>query len=269
MDGNYGQQSRDIPAVNDTRTDWHTANALSSELRMPPLNMLGTPQPPRANPTLPFSSTGNLPDFSRTSLASRAVEPEDNLDHILAEIRDLSITMQALRTSIIEPQEDIWYSDKIYHLQRSLYDVLHQPSAELGILDTPCATLSLVFIGHCLRDIPLSFGVNAKAIGRLKVALETSKACSLEMSPKLKSRLFWMLGIGGAAAEGLAERTWFLNEFRGMSRDVLPDDRASAWQTAKSIYSEMLWHDCLEAPAKIFVLDALSSSPLIFSPLVT
>jgi hypothetical protein len=214
------------------------------------------------------SSPSSREKFLITELDSHPVQtrpffnrPEegDKLDHLLNEIRDLSATMHVIRTSTAEPPEDLWYSDKIYYVQRSLYDVLHQPPNEIGMLDTACATAALIFCGHCLRDVPLSFMVTTKAVARLKLAIEASlQSISHTINSHLQKRLFWILGFGGTAAEGKAERAWFVSEFRKISSALYLNNKETAWQTAKSALESVLWSDKLDEPASRFWAESIS-----------
>jgi len=182
----------------------------------------------------------------------------DKLDRLLREIGNLSVTMHAVRISTSEPLEDIWYIDKIYYLQSSLYDIIHQPPYESGILDTACAFAALIFCGHCLRDVPLSFSVHIKAVTRLKTAIEIAQSSiAYTVDPHLRKRLFWILGLGGTAAEGKPEKPWFVDQLRNIFRDMHLN---GSWESARPVLKSVLWNECLDEPGKKLWEEVMSGS---------
>jgi hypothetical protein len=69
-------------------------------------------------------------------------------------------------------------------------------------------------------------------------------------------RLFWILGLGGAASEGKPERSWFMEEFR-VVRDIVG---VRSWEDAKPIVVGVLWHPELDGIGKRF-WDEVNSRP--------
>jgi hypothetical protein len=242
------------------RTDLHCALALSQKPRFPPVDMPLTPAP---QPLLLTTSMGFIPTrlFYALDQDRLGGRPQmDDFDRVLAEIRNLAVTMQAIRTSSIEPRENIWYSDKIYYLQRSLYEIIHRPQSEKGELDTAGSIAALIYCCNCLRDIPLSFQVIAKTVKRVKESLETfQKTPLLSQDFKLHIRLFWILGLGGVAAEGKpTERSWLVDEFRKMSELM----GVRYWDSARAILEGVLWHPDLDEFGKRFWEEAMSEPGL-------
>lgn len=140
------------------------------------------------------------------------------------------------------PDEDIWYSDKIYYLQRSLFDIAHDSSYHMPI-DSVSALAALIYCGHCLRDIPLSYAVTSKAVTRLQSALELYETFNLWMGdPELTKKMFWILAFGGIAAEGKSERAWFVQKFRFCSFDL----NLNTWESARLILDGILWEPGLD-----------------------
>jgi hypothetical protein len=216
-------------------TDLHCASALSSKPRFPTLKVPVTERP-EISPVPPVSLTVTYqPQFI------------DDIDRLFHQIRELSETMHNLRRSPILPQEDIWYSDKIYYLQCSLFDIIHNPNTPNRSLDAASALAGLIYCTHCLRDIPLTFQVIANAVTSLEAIIEQLEHEQFQIEGgMLGVRHLWVLGLGGVAAEGKRERDWFVVKFK--KRCVVMG--LINWDSAKGILERLLWQDRLNEAGK-------------------
>lgn len=159
------------------------------------------------------------------------------------------------------PQEDIWYSDKIYYLQRNLFDIAHDASYHSPI-DSVCALAALIYCGHCLRDIPLSYVVTAKAVTRLKDAIELYEMFNFWNGDyELTKKMLWILGFGGIAAEGKSEREWFVKKFRFCCFNMGVTD----WNTAKAAIDNVLWEPDLDDAGVRFWEESNKEAPLVWN----
>jgi Fungal specific transcription factor domain len=178
---------------------------------------------------------------------------EHGLERLLAGVRDLSKILRELRKLPKLPEDNIWYSDKIYYLQRNLIEVVYCPNTPRPV-DRICAMAALMYCGHCLRDVPFTFQVIARSVTRLKAAIiEYEKDISFEADRESKKVMFWILGFGGVAAEGKIERDWFVAKFRALCDELDVND----WETADGLLKDVLWQAELDYAASKLWLEAI------------
>ena len=165
--------------------------------------------------------------------------------------------MAVLRKQSVLPQENIWYSDKIYSVQHRLFDILHSTADQRGELDAACCITALIFCSTCLRDIGFNFRVIENAVKRLKEAI--SEFLEKHWVPRvdfpLGMKLFWVLGLGGIASEGKEERWWFVEKFRKMAAVLGLKD----WEGAEAILESALWQADLNGFGRKLWAEAHSS----------
>jgi hypothetical protein len=193
-----------------------------------------TAQPQTFNPT-ELQSVGAL-EYSDLVL------PAPRIDRLLTGVGDLCKILKALRKRAHMPKEDIWYSDKIYYLQRHILDIAHSSDYPQP-LDSVCALAALIYCGHCLRDIPLTFTAVRNGVTRLKAAIETyEREYSWTQDGDLARKMFWILSFGGVCAEGKLEGEWFATKFCVCSGQLQLKD----WIDAKEILDNILWQPELD-----------------------
>ena len=165
------------------------------------------------------------------------------LDDTFAQLQALSSTMSMLRKQSVLPEENIWYSDKIYSLQHRLFDEIQTSYSQRGSLDAACSIAALIFCSTCLRDIGFNFRIIATAVTRLKAAI--LEFLEKHLIPKidfpLGLKLFWVLGLGGIASDGKDERRWFVEKFRKMAGVLGLKD----WEAAEGVLGSVLWQEDL------------------------
>jgi len=132
----------------------------------------------------------------------------------------------------------------VYFLQRQLFEIIH--SEESTKLEVACATASLVFCYHMLRDVPFSFGIAGKAVRRLKEALLSVNEEERDVdSGKGKGEmLFWTLGFGAIAAEGKEEGRWFVRKFGEVCKVL----GVETWEEVRGRLEGVLWGEALDGP---------------------
>lgn len=168
--------------------------------------------------------------------------PAPRIDRLLTGVGDLCKTLKALKKRANMPKEDIWYSDKVYYLQRHILDIAHSSDYPRP-LDTVCALAALIYCGHCLRDVPLTFTAVSNGVKRLKPAIERyEREHNWIQDADLARKMFWILAFGGVCAEGKPEREWFATKFWVASGQLQLKD----WESAKEILDAVLWQPELD-----------------------
>jgi hypothetical protein len=166
---------------------------------------------------------------------------EDCLNWTLRHIRDLSMTLQFIRRSLILPGENVWYSDKVYYLQHCLMEILHSPRCTP--LEAAFSMAALIFCAICFRDINFHFRAVADAVPRIKNSLRDLKTDYFPFNDaQFATRTFWVLIFGGMAAEGKQDRPWFVEKLR-ISSGILG---FRSWTTAKVVLGDVLWQSKLD-----------------------
>lgn len=192
------------------------------------------------------------PRFTRLQLS--AFTPALGLRDLLTQTQVMSETFQELKKGGM-PREDISYSDRVYCIQRQLFEVIYEEKSTK--LEVACATAALVFCYHVLRDISLGFGIARMAVRRLKGSLEGVMG-ECEGSGKGKGELlFWTVGFGAVAAEGKEEGQWFVGRFRGLC-SVLGVRR---WEDVRGRLGRVLWADALDERGKRVWDEVAESGP--------
>lgn len=238
--------------ANETpRADYHAATAVLKKPRFPPLAIPETEKP--EDYFYPSVSQDSDPSkFRRNESVERDLQ-EHGIDRLLEGVRDLSKLLKEIRKRPNLPEDNIWYSDKIYYLQRNLVEFVYCPNTPEP-LDRVCAMAALMYCGHCLRDVPFTFQVIARAVTRLKDSIvEYEKETSPPSETEDKKRMFWILGFGGVAAEGKPERDWFVAKFRASCDDLDIND----WETANGVLEGVLWQSDLDGAASKLWLEAI------------
>jgi hypothetical protein len=234
-----------------TRTDYHSATAVLKRPRFPPLNIPETEKP--EDFFYPPVSNSSDPSKFRDYDSSEINIHDHSLERLLVGVRDLSKLLKELRKLSNLPEDNIWYSDKIYYLQRNLVEIVYCPDNSRPV-DRVCAMAALMYCGHCLRDVPLTFQVIARAVTRLKAAITVyEQEISVDVDIAAKKIMFWILGFGGVAAEGKPERDWFVAKFRALCDELVIND----WETANGILKEILWQAELDDAASKLWLEAI------------
>ena len=232
-------------------TDYHAATAVLRQPRFPPLNIPETERP--EDYFYPPVSNPSDPSRFREDGETKRDMHDHSLERLLAGVRDLSKLLKELKRLSNLPEDNIWYSDKIYYLQRNLIEVVYCPNTPRPV-DRVCAMAALMYCGHCLRDVPLTFQVIARAVTRLKAAIiDYEKNMSSEPDKEEKRVMFWILGFGGVAAVGKPERDWFVGKFRAICDEL----GVNEWEKANRMLKDVLWQSELDHGASKLWLEAI------------
>jgi hypothetical protein len=236
---------------NIPRADYHAATALLKQPRFPPLDIPETEEP--EDFFYPLISHPSDPSRFRGDDATNKNIHDHSLERLLVGVRDLSKLLKKLRRLSYLPEDNIWYSDRLYYLQRNLVEIVYCPNTPRPV-DRLCSMAALIYCGHCLRDVPLTFQVIARAVTRLKAAIiKLEKEISADTDREAKKVMFWILGFGGVAAEGKPERDWFVAKFRALCDELDIND----WETASGVLKNVLWQSELDDAASKLWLKAI------------
>ena len=97
---------------------------------------------------------------------------------------------------------------------------------------------ALIYCSACFRGLRFNFRVVGKTVIRLKGVLEQGIVEDIYVSKQFET-LFWILVVGGVAAEGKFERKWF-----GANLSRIFDisyANARSWEIAKSALERAAW----------------------------
>lgn len=98
--------------------------------------------------------------------------------------------------------DDVYYSDALFTIQRTLLEVAKSSDGTLRCLDKCCSVGGMIYVNCCLRDFsPTSTGV-CDLVSRLVSSLDTVKKQhqSLMAGQVYGHWLFWAIFVGAAAA---------------------------------------------------------------------
>ncbi|KAE8443125.1 hypothetical protein EG329_002369 [Mollisiaceae sp. DMI_Dod_QoI] len=220
-------------------TDVHCANALAQPTRFPPLSVAIAPG---SQTLLQNSKHYDLNSSTTEYISTLQTSPQEQtlLDWTLAEVRNISLSLQHIKNCSSVPKEDIRYSDRVYYAQYCLLQVLHNP--ETSQLDTALSIVGLIYCAVCFRDMSFNFRVIGESVIRLKYILEfvvndrpyDSRECE---------KLFWVLMMGGMAAEGKEERSLFVVDLSWVCGLL----SINMWETAKLILEGIAWQSELDS----------------------
>lgn len=134
------------------------------------------------------------------------------------------------------PEEDIGYSDQVFFLQKSLYAIVHSPTATS--IEIAGSSAALIFCCYMLRDISFSFSIIVKAVKRLKEGM-----LKVDLERDINSEwVFWILGFGSVGAEGKQERSWFVEKFAEMCGRC----GVRSWAEMRDRLIGLLWGEALD-----------------------
>jgi len=148
--------------------------------------------------------------------------------------------------------DSMWYSDKVYILQRNLnYIYLNKNLTTLSQIDRACCGAASIFSHIYLRDLGFNTQIVGILVANFKIELEGAiheVTSSAGKDDWLK--LLWVLAIAGISAFGKSERGWFVGKLMEVS--VLFDWGKAAvreaiekitWTTEWDGYLNVLWDE--------------------------
>jgi hypothetical protein len=191
----------------------------------------------RRNPTTVFSTPSTY-DINWWTIGK---DPAS----IFADLRFLSYALLSHETEIssIDP---LWYSDKIYLVQRSLVRLTMDPEPHHTSLDIACYIVASLYVDCRLRDL----GDRSIAISIAVTKLRTLLPQVFEELPQhfgfgaSVDRILWVLVFACIAANGRPERPWFIQKLAAMCQIL----KFESWVELIAISKGVLWDDEWEMP---------------------
>ncbi|KAE9375953.1 hypothetical protein N431DRAFT_481146 [Stipitochalara longipes BDJ] len=167
---------------------------------------------------------------------------------IFADLRFLSYALVSHETEIcsIDP---LWYSDKIYLIQRSLICLTMDPEPYQTSLDTACYMTASLYVDCRLRDLGARSVAIGTGVSKLRAFLpqvfqELPQDFGLSVSV---DRILWVLVFAGIAANGRPERPWLVEKLANMCRIL----KFESWVELTAILKIILWDEEWEVPREL------------------
>jgi hypothetical protein len=151
-----------------------------------------------------------------------------SITDVFANLRYLSSVLESKDSFSIAQIDSMWYSDKVYLLQRSLVYLSLDP--EQAVVNAACCIAASMYVDSYFRDLGFYSNVIALMVTKLKMFLDqrlqnviTSPA---EYNEDELSMVLWTLIIGGILAMKKPERSWFLERLRSFREALRLETRA-------------------------------------------
>ena len=239
-----------------SRTDLNTANDLWQKPRFPALKLsVSVEVKPRlrldsgmassssfeATPIKnAFASSTQTVVSSKSS--SRFHSKQTTIDTVLLELRNFAKELARIQRSLNPVNRPhISTSDKIFVLERKVFDLIHSPPPSTTPLDHACTVAALIHMRSNLRDNVCNFRIIETA--RLQYALiELGDLWQREYDLRDREKLVWTLGFGAVSSEGRPERDWFVSTFRHVCESV----GLRRWEYVRAVFDTVLWKSELD-----------------------
>lgn len=176
-------------------------------------------------------------DLARTMGLS---ERQEGLVKIFQQMRQLSGFVSA--SNISNKKALIAsFSERVFILERQLLllSVSDDPlttSAMESFINGACRNAAFIYIYVALREVPLGGHLYSTFVGRLRSALDGT-GFMLVWSNTHPTMLLWVLVIGGMAAIGRPERSWFVSQLVGVCMIL----KLQSLQGMKRILRDITW----------------------------
>ena len=134
---------------------------------------------------------------------------------IFSDLRYLTIILEAKSPNTIEDGDNMWFSDKMFIVQRNLNWVCLPLDTHFdhSKLDTACCMAASIYSHVYLRDLGFYSKVSQVLIRRFRGWLEGAFAevLATALEEEELPQLFWILIIAVIPAADQTERKWFAN----------------------------------------------------------
>lgn len=172
---------------------------------------------------------------------------------IFHRIRQLSfIRSKADSIRDLPPVAQQRFTNEVLLLERQINEIVHSPGvcnldplARLGCV--PFYSSVLLFIYLTLRELPINSSILDNFVTRLRSAVERLRSADSQRQfpPQL---LLWILFIGGWAADGRSDRTWYSQNIACLAEEM----NVQTWEQAKNMLAEYIFAVPLcERPCKL------------------
>ena len=153
----------------------------------------------------------------------------------------------------------MWYSDKVYLVQRDLVFLTFNPEPYHTKLDTACCIAASIFVNIRLRDLGMYSSVIGFMVKNLKEFLENgcleNSRSDESNSQEEMCKLFWILVYGAISAVGRLEREWFVESLRSVCGRMEIKSQNDGVEILKRILWSHEWDGHYQSLMKDFVLN--------------
>jgi hypothetical protein len=141
------------------------------------------------------------------------------------------------RRQSISRDEQIWRSDEVYFIERSLLTLSNLSGPRDFV--TSCCVAAIIFIDNQLRGIAFIARIMSRHVARLKLSMEMflDDATNLATNSTTPRTILWTLYVGGIAAGSRPERGWFI----GQLLEFCDHLNLHCWNDAEGILKQFLW----------------------------
>jgi hypothetical protein len=179
---------------------------------------------------------------------------------IFADLRYLSSVLESKNPFSIAHMDSMWYSDKVYLIQRNL--VYSSLDLEQEALHTACYIAGTMYANSYLRDLGFHSGVIALSVTKLKTFLEEKALVSVsEYVEEELIMILWILVVGGISAMRKPERGWFVEQLRSFCEASRLETVGDAEEALRKIVWSRDWNDALKEMWQE-ISEYISSKPL-------
>ncbi|OBT55996.1 hypothetical protein VE04_05747 [Pseudogymnoascus sp. 24MN13] len=168
-----------------------------------------------------------------------------NIDTVIDELRTFATELAVVSRSLSPLNRSrIQISDEIQHMERRIFDLIHNPPAFKNPLDHSCAIAALIYLRANLRDNFCNFGVvkTSKLQIALQSVFELADLWKWGLDVRSREKLVWAVGFGAVSSDSGPEKPWFVRLFR----DLCDTFELRRWERVKDIFRTVLWQDELD-----------------------
>jgi hypothetical protein len=229
----------EISAANVLSADPGILSSSSGGLSLPSYKCTASPR----GPMVPIA---NCPDYL-VNFTARSRSMAD----IFANLRFLSGVLELKHPFSIAQIDAMWYSDKVYLVQRDLVYLWLESAAK--DLDSACSIAASIYVDAYMRDLGLHTRGIAVMIGRLRSVLETNIVpFQLEHDDYLQTVVLWVLTIGGIAARRTINEQWFVDHLRSAYEGMNLQSQGDIENVLRKILWSKDWSSDLGEILKMF-----------------
>ncbi|KAE9366639.1 hypothetical protein N431DRAFT_495079 [Stipitochalara longipes BDJ] len=200
----------------------------------------------RANVVPPPSWPFVLPDSATTTQDPTSTSGTTLLRTFDSNLQEIFADLSKFPASEKDPEwiDHIWYSDKIYLVQRSLMHVAYSKQYESSHIDRACALAALIYVHTGLCEVRIHPKVINILILRLKTELQLAMRRSApgSSSGNTTRKFVWALYFGGVTSSLESEREWFLNQLVTACEAL----GLETWLDMQAILEAIFWKDGCE-----------------------
>ncbi|KIM95881.1 hypothetical protein OIDMADRAFT_58972 [Oidiodendron maius Zn] len=254
-----GFHSADMPVFLEQIVYWVelcNASALKRRARFIPQNLLNLMAPNLTVPDSPvFTAVWNRqwgflgPEIVPFRLYDGMNILRATMFHRIRELSYIRAKVQSVGELATVSQQQ--FTNKVLLIERQINAIVNQPAADgksssMPMRCMPFYSSTLLFVYLVLRGIPTTSSILGNFITRLRTALSFLKREN-NWQEIPHGFLLWMLFIGGWAAEGRQDRSWYSDHIAWLGTQM----KLEFWEQAKNVISEYAYVDSIcERPGR-------------------